>query len=109
MEASRRRFPLPTNSFFGGDKLIGVTRCAWMRSRGDEKKRERNESWLKKKAKTSGKNAILEDIRSQKITNKTEKYKEKEARLEKEEATSTQLMITGNELLAEATGKLKCC
>lgn len=52
-------------------------------------------------------NAILEDIRCQKITKKTEKLKEREARLEKEEANSTQMMSTGNELLSEAAEKLK--
>ena len=62
---------------------------------------------MAEKSEEQRENAILENMRSQKITKKTENLKEKEGGLEKEEASSTQLMMTGNELLTEAADKLK--
>ena len=78
----------------------------------EEEQRQREEERKKrelagKELEEQRKNALLEDIRSQKISKKTNKLKEKEARLEKEEESSTQLLKTGNELLTEANDKLK--
>lgn len=50
----------------------------------------------------------MEKQQEQKILNRTEKLKEKEATLAEEEDTSTKMLTTGDTLLSEATEKLRC-